>query len=50
LNIGKSALILAIILVATVAGYLLYSDYFSSSTLENKQLISDNAVFVLESD
>lgn len=50
MNIGKSALILAIILVATVAGYLLYSDYFSSSTLENKQLISDNAVFVLESD
>ncbi|NVJ87649.1 MAG: hypothetical protein HWE15_15205 [Algoriphagus sp.] len=50
MNIGKSALILAIILVTAAAGYWLYTQYSSVPQLQNRQLISDNAVFIFETD
>ncbi|TFV93360.1 hypothetical protein E4S40_13980 [Algoriphagus kandeliae] len=50
MNIGKSALILAIILVTAATGYWLYSKYSSEPQLQNRQLISDNAVFIFETE
>lgn len=50
MNIGKSALILAIILVSAATGYWLYTKYSSEPQLQNRQLISDNAVYIFETE
>ncbi|HAZ23300.1 MAG TPA: hypothetical protein DCY95_00240 [Algoriphagus sp.] len=49
MKIWKSLLVLLTVLTLAAAGYWVYTKYFSSSKISNLELLSQDAVFVLES-
>ncbi len=50
MKIWKSLVILIVFILAAASGYWVYQTYFSSKKLSNLELISDNAVFVFETN